>query len=454
MDKAPFKLAQKLSFEHLDEAFKRRVYPSDSAIDNLAHFDEDLAEEPTNAIDIINQLHEYGSPATLPLVAGRYFGFVNGSYLPAAMAAKNMASFWDQNTALHVISPICSKLEEVVEKWLKDLFKLPEETAAGFVSGSSVAIYCALAAGRMHLYEKLGWDVNAKGLYNAPKIRIIAGKQIHATVKKAIALLGLGLDHIEWVATDAQGRIMIDEIPPLDDHCILCLQAGDVGSGAFDDFSQACKLAKEAGAWVHIDGAFGLWARCCKQLSHLCDGMELADSWSVDGHKTLNTPYDSGIVLCKHKDALVKALQASGSYIVYGPKRDGMLYTPEMSRRSRVVELWAALKSLGKEGVDRLVLDLHERTKQFASMINKDAFETLNQVHFNQLMIACKTDAMTENVLDLVQRKGVCWAGPSKWNGRKVIRISICAWTTTEEDIDLSVESFNSCFEELYGNQS
>ncbi|WP_209319661.1 pyridoxal phosphate-dependent decarboxylase family protein [Ancylomarina longa] len=338
------------------------------------------------------------------------------------------------------------KLETVVEQWLLELFKLPEQTVAGFVSGTSMAILVGLAAARWRIYNRLNWDVNAKGLRNAPEIRIVAGRHAHGTVLKAVALLGLGKDNIEWVEVDEQGRIIPEHIPDLDDQTILILQAGNVNSGAFDNFDKICDKAKMANAWVHIDGAFGLWAAGSNSLKYLVKGIEKANSWSVDGHKTLNTPYDCGIVLCNDKEAMVAALQATGSYIVYGEKRDGMLYTPEMSRRARVVELWASLKYLGKEGIDSLILGLHERAVQFSKELKEQGFQILNEVVFNQVLVACENDDLTDSIMEGIQNSLECWCGGAIWDNRQVIRISVCSWATTSEDITRSVKTFVNAY--------
>jgi glutamate/tyrosine decarboxylase-like PLP-dependent enzyme len=344
----------------------RNVYPTNEALENLKHFDETMPIKSSNSIEIIEQLNSYGSPATVSQIGGRYFGFVNGSVVPCGLAAKLLGTFWDQNTAMYVISPIAGKLEKVVEQWLKSIFKLPPETVAGFVSGTSTANLCGLASARFRLLKNQGWDINQKGLLNAPPIRIIAGKEAHSTVIKTIGLLGFGHDNIEFIDTDAQGRIRTDLIPELDNKTLLILAAGNVNSGSFDNFSEICERAKQAGAWVHIDGAFGLWAGAVEKLRHLTNGIEYANSWAVDGHKTLNTPYDCGIILCNDKEALTSALHMSGGYLVLSDDRDGMFYTPEMSRRARIIELWATLKYLGTSGIDRMVYGLYERAKQFA----------------------------------------------------------------------------------------
>ena len=437
-----FRQAQKYAFDYADNVLERSVFPTPDAIADLDKFVEELPESSGNAAEMLEQLNKYGTPASVAQTGGRYFGFVNGGVIPASLAARWLSDFWDQNTALYVISPITAKLEEVSESWLRKLLGLPEKVVAGFVSGSSLAIFCGLAAARYRIFQNNDWDINKKGFYGAPKIRVVAGCQAHGTVVKAIALLGLGTDNIEWVETDTQGRIIPSEIPELDERTILILQAGNVSSGAFDSFDETCEKANKANAWVHIDGAFGLWAAASGRLKHLTKGMKKANSFSVDGHKTLNTPYDSGIVLCSDKEALTHALHASGSYIAYSENRDGMLYTPEMSRRARAIELWAALKYLGQEGVDELVFSLHQRAVQIGQELKAENFQVLNDVVFNQVLVACDSDKITDQTMRHIQESGECWVGGASWDGKTVIRISICSWATTEDDITRSVSAF------------
>lgn len=441
-EKSIFNQVKEYAFEYADNSLNRNVYPTEEAIEDLKIFDEDLPEFPNQPQDILEKLHKYGSPATVSQIGGRYFGLVNGGIVPTGLAAKWLSDFWDQNTPLYVTSPIISKLESVVERWLRQIFDLPNETVAGFVSGTSMAILCGLAAARYIVFKRLDWDINSKGLINAPRIRIVAGKHAHGTVLKAIALLGLGKDNIEWIDVDQQGRIIPENIPELDEKTILILQAGNVNSGAFDAFDKICDKANKANTWIHIDGAFGLWASGSVKLNHLTQGIEKADSWSVDGHKTLNTPYDCGIVLCSDREALVSALQATGSYIIYGEKRDGMLYTPEMSRRARIVELWATMKYLGRQGISELVTGLHERAVQFATELKKNNFSILNEIVFNQVLVCCDSDELTEKTLTFIQDLRECWCGGAIWDNRKVIRISVCSWATTQEDISRSVRAF------------
>ena len=441
-DRSIFQQAQTYAFDYLDQVFDRPVFPKDTDLENLAIFEEALPNHSTPTSKLLKTLHQYGSPATTAQIGGRYFGFVNGGIVPAGLAAKCLSDFWDQNTAMQVISPISAKLETVVEKWLIQLFKLPSQTVAGFVSGTSSATFCGLAAARFRILQKQGWDMNTKGLFDAPKIRIVSGRQTHSTVLKAVSLLGFGTDNIEWVEVDDQGRIIPEKMPPLDDRTIVLLQAGNVNSGSFDPFWEIGQKAKAAGAWVHIDGAFGLWAAAVGQLNDLTRGIELANSWSVDGHKTLNTTYDSGIVLCEDKEALVSALHLSGAYIILGKERDGMFFTPEMSRRARIIELWATMKFLGTGGIDEMIYGLHQRAQQFAAELTDQGFQILNKVVFNQVLVYCDSDEKTAKILKAVQALRVCWCGGSRWHGKRVIRISVCSWATTAEDVSLSVASF------------
>lgn len=442
-EKTIFDQVQQYAYDYLDTVQGRNVFPTADALNGLTHFEGPLPLETTSPKDVLTQLNTYGAPATMAQLGGRYYGFVNGSSVPVGLAAKTLATYWDQNTALQIISPLVSKLELVVEGWLKSLFHFPESTVAGFVSGTSAANLCGLAAARYRILKNLDWDINEKGLMGSPQIRIVAGNQIHSSVMKALNLLGIGRQSVEYVETDEQGRLLADKMPILDSTTIVILQAGNVNSGSFDPFEVVCKKANDVGAWVHVDGAFGLWAGAISHFDHLTDGLNKAQSWAVDGHKTLNTPYDSGIILCADEESLVSALHSAGSYIIRGDGRDGMFYTSAMSRRSRIIELWAILKYLGKSGIDEMIIGLHERALQFASLFEKvEGFEVLNDVVFNQVMIQCASDELTLNVMENVQEQRICWAGSSMWKDRKVIRISVCSWATTKEDVRRSVESF------------
>ena len=432
--------AYKAALEYTGSINKRRVFPGEAEIRGLSSFEEKLSENPVETSEIINQLHTYGSPATVAQTGGRYFGFVCGGVLPSSLAARWLADSWDQNGALYLMSPVCSKIEEITEKWIAELLGLPEETAAGFVSGSSTATIIGLAAGRNFLLKNAGYDIFGKGLVNAPGIKVVIGEGAHSTVFKALSIIGLGNNDLIKVPGDDQGRIKEDLIPEPDNMTLLVLQAGNVNSGSFDRFENICRKAKKAGSYVHIDGAFGLWAAACKELSHLTKGIELADSWSVDGHKTLNTPYDSGIILSKHRELHIQSMHMTGSYIAVSDKRDSMMYTAEMSRRARAVDAWAALKGLGRKGVSELVYELHSKAVYFADLLKTGGLEILNNVVFNQILVRFETDEKTEELVKRIQESGVCWMGGSKWQGKSVIRISVSSYRTTYEDIDVSAE--------------
>lgn len=442
LHKALYQQAMEYAFDYLDTLRERPVYPTEAALAALDALDEPMPEQATKAAAVLKLLHDVGSPATTAQGGGRYFGFVNGGVMPAALAARLLADVWDQNAGLYVMSPIAAKLEQLCEAWLVDLLDLPADTAAGFVSGTSTANLCGLLAGRHAILRRQGWDVNARGMFNAPPIRVVMSAAAHATVRKALAIIGVGAAQIEIIAADGQGRFDARQLPPLDDRTLLILQAGNVNSGAFDPFVRLCGAARQAGAWVHIDGAFGLWARACEATAALTDGIELADSWAVDGHKTLNSPYDNGIAICRDRHALAGALQADGAYLQFSQNRDGMLYTPEMSRRARSIELWALLKSLGRSGIDRLIRQLCQRARQFASELDKRGFRILNDVVFNQVLVACDTPELTVRTLQAIQAGRVCYCGGSQWHGEPVIRISVCSWRTTPADVRRSAQAF------------
>lgn len=442
-NKQLFRNAESFGLDYLDHAFNRNVYPTKKALDAFKIFDENIPEKSGNALETLALLNKHGAPGTTTQIGGRYFGFVHGGIIPIGLAAKKLSTFWDQNASVHLSSPVASKLETVVQKWLVEIFSLPKQTVAGFVSGTSMANFCALVAARYRILKNLNWDVTKKGLYNAPHIRVVTCKQAHSSMMQAISLAGFGTSNIEWVDVDAQGRIIADQIPELDNTTILSLQAGNVNSGAFDDFATICKMAKERGAWIHVDGAFGLWAGATRKFKYLTSGYDHANSWAVDAHKTLNAPYDSGIILCTDKEALISALHINADYLPNGNERNGMYFTPEMSRRSRVFELWAILRYLGRHGIEELVFNLHKRATQFAELLNsEEGFEVQNEVTFNQVLARCETDEITEKVINEIQEIRECWVGGSLWKGRKVIRISVCSWATTGEDVIRSVASF------------
>ena len=434
---------------YYEEASERRIFPTKEDQEKAKAAFSPLPLDGMDAPAVVQQMHETFGDACINTIGGRYFGFVTGGVLPATLASRVLSDGWDQNAPLYRTSPAAAIVEDHCEAWLKDLFGLPSETIAGFVSGSSLAIYSGLAAARWRILARQGWDLNAKGLNGAPPIRVVAGRHAHATVVKAVTLLGLGTDNVEWVDVDEEGRIKPEDVPALDEKTIVLLQAGNVNGGGFDDLKTLCAASNAAGAWTHVDGAFGLWAAAAKDYRHLTDGMENANSWSCDAHKTLNTPYDCGVIFCRDREALNKALHASGSYFEHSNDRDGMFYTPELSRRARAFDVWAALMSLGRKGVDDLVSLLCQRTAQFAEEIEQAGFTLAAPPSFNQLLFAAGSDDETERVLKSVQDGEDCWAAGADWHGRRVIRISVCSWATTQEDITRSVDAFKTAREEV-----
>lgn len=436
--------ASSYALEYRRRVSRSRFYPDETALNNLLNFREPVPEKGSDDSAVIDMLHRWGAPAAVASTGGRYFGFVTGGITNVGLAASWMADAWDQNAALYVTSPIAATLEEVLENWLTSLLSLPPKTAAAIVSGAATAILCALTAGRNELCRRRGWDVRQDGLAGAPRIRVLVSEQAHSTVARAVAILGLGANSIEPLECDSQGRVRPDCIPDLDETCLVVLQAGNVNGGSFDPFEDIALRTREAGAWLHIDGAFGLWARACPSLSYLCRGAELADSWSVDAHKTLNAPYDCGVVLCEDRNALSASMQTEASYIQWSANRDNMAYSPEMSRRARAIPLWATIKSLGRNGIATQVEKLHTLAGEFARLLAAAGFEICNNVQFNQVLVAGRDDEETSRTLEGLQSNGEIWCSGATWNFRKVIRISVCSFATTRDDIHRAAAAFSS----------
>ncbi|MGB2625592.1 MAG: aminotransferase class V-fold PLP-dependent enzyme [Candidatus Acidiferrum sp.] len=374
-------------------------------------------------------------------MGGRFFGGVIGGSLPITVAAHWMADAWDQNACLFEISPISAYLEEIVLGWLLDLFDLPKSAGGALVTGTQMADVTALAAARTSLLGNIGWDVEGDGLFGAPPINVVVGDEVHATMLKALALLGFGRDRVIRVRVDSQGRMLASHIPNLRGPAIICVQLGNVNTGACDPIGDICAIAHSAGAWVHVDGAFGLWAATAPARRHLAEGLTAADSWATDGHKWLNTPQDCGIAIVRDREALRRAMAISADY--YGPlsHRQPMQWCPDSSRRARAVELWAALRFLGKNGVAELVERTCRLASQFAKNLASAGFEVPNEVELNQVLVAFGTDQETERVIQAVQEEGTCWCGGTVWKGRRAMRISVSSWATSSEDVDRSSDA-------------
>jgi glutamate/tyrosine decarboxylase-like PLP-dependent enzyme len=373
---------------YLDGLNARSVAPSQEALDRLAILDEPLPECPTDPKAVIDLLDRVGSPATMATAGGRFFGFVHGGSLPAAMAANWLAGAWDQNAVLHATSPIASRLEEVAQRWLTELLDLPEDCGVAFVSGATMANFTGLAAARTALMEMLGWDVEADGLFGAPPLTVVVSEETHPSVRKALGLLGLGRRRVVQVPVDDQGRMRAEAFPKLDAPAIVCVQAGNVNTGAVDPVGEVCERAHASGSWVHVDGAFGLWAKASPALAALAAGVEQADSWATDAHKWLNVPYDSGLAFVRDGASLTRAMSLTAAYIPKGARRDPGQFTPELSRRARGVEIWAALRSLGKSGLAAMIDRTCCYARRFAEGLRSAGYEILNDVSLNQVLVS------------------------------------------------------------------
>lgn len=422
----------------------RRVAPSPEDIARLDALGGEWNNDPRDPSEVIAQLDELGSPATVASTGGRYFGFVTGGALPVAMAANWLAGAWDQNAALFAQSPAASRIEDIVSQWLLDIFALPKSCGVGFVTGATTANFTALAAARHALLSRAGWEVEERGLFGAPEITVVVGAEVHASMLKALSLLGFGRKRVVTVPADDQGRMLADRVPKLDDRTLIAIQAGNVNTGAFDPAAEICERAHRAGAWVHVDGAFGLWASAAPHRARLLTGFSGADSWATDCHKWLNVPYDSGLAMVRDAEHLRAAMTVRAAYLQMGEHREPWQYTPEASRRARGVEVWAALRSLGRRGLAEMIERDCRLASRFADGFRQAGFEILNDVVLNQVMVSFGDAEKTRRVIDGVQQEGTCWCGGTEWHGQAAMRVSVSSWATTEEDVDRSLAAILS----------
>jgi glutamate/tyrosine decarboxylase-like PLP-dependent enzyme len=431
--------AEERARAYLRDLDRRSVFPSDPALAALAHFHEPMPEASTHALDVIRILDEFGSPATVATTGGRYFGFVIGGTLPASLAASRLVSTWDQNAVFHAMSPVVAEIEEVVVRWVVELLGLPKDCEGGIVTCATAANFTALAAARHALLGRSGWNVADDGMFGAPPIDVVVGEEVHASVLKALNLVGFGGKRVTRVPTDHQGRMRVDKLPKLRKNSLVCIQAGNVNTGSFDPAGEICRWAHESEAWVHVDGAFGLWAAASPKYRHLVSGFELADSWGTDAHKWPNVGYDCGIVLVQDAAALRAAMTISAAYLQPGSKREPANQTPDSSRRARAVELWAGLKSLGKQGMAELIERTCRYAKRFATGLREAGYEVLNDVVINQVLVSFGAAKTTMEVMRRIQEDGTCWCGGTVWQGKTAMRISVSSWATAEEDVEESL---------------
>jgi glutamate/tyrosine decarboxylase-like PLP-dependent enzyme len=420
---------------YADARFERKVGPLEvRQLDEFRHALPNTGRQPAEIIDMLDRL---GAPATCSVTGPRYFGFVTGGTLPAALAANWLSSAWDQNAAMYIMSPVGAVLEEISIQWLVDALGLPAGTNGTFTTGATMANFTCMAAARHRVLANLGWDVEKDGLFEAPPITVIVGEEAHVSLSKTLGLLGLGRDRVIRVPVDGQGRMRSNCLPKLHGPAILCLQAGNVNTGAFDPAHEI--IPKMHGAWVHVDGAFGLWDMAAKREQS--SGYELADSWATDGHKWLNVTYDCGISFVKDAPALKSAMSISAAYLTESPQREGSHWSPESSRKARGIEVWAALLSLGRDGLRELIERCCSHARTFADLLQKAGFEILNDVVLNQVLVSFGSDEKTLAVIQAIQQDGTCWCGGTVWKGRTAMRISVSSWLTTEADVHRSADA-------------
>ena len=416
----------------------RRVFPDAEALDALRRFEETLPRQGFSGAGTLAMLDEIGSPATVVSNGPRYFGFVIGATLPAAAAVERLALAWDQCASSFDNSPIAATIEKVAGRWVLEALDLPRESAVGFGTSATACGLTCLATARRALLARAGWDFDNDGLTGAPEIRVVVPETVHVTVKKALRVLGFGMKRIVFAPVDEHGRIDPERLPPLDARTILCLQAGEVNTGECDLFAPSIARARAAKAWVHVDGAFGLWARASAEAAHLTDGVEGADSWTCDGHKWLNTPYDCAMAICRDGDAMAATMNSDAVYAAASKDAQKNL-TLEFSRRARGVAVWAALRTLGREGVASMIERHRAQARRLGEGLRTAGYRVLNRVVLNQVLVRADSDAETVAIREAAQASGELWFGPTVWAGQPAFRLSVSSWRTRDEDIENAI---------------
>jgi glutamate/tyrosine decarboxylase-like PLP-dependent enzyme len=427
----------------------RRIAPHPDAVRQLATLDRAVPDFGRSAAEVLETLDRVGSPATTMQIQGRFFGFVNGGVDPAAQAASMLTSAWDQNAALPVMSPAAAQFDEVAALWVTQLLGLPSSSVATFCGGCTVANFTAIVAARDVLLERKGWSVAERGLVGAPAIKVVTSDETHISVLKSLRLAGLGRDNIRFVPCDEFGRMRAEQLGDVDDMTLAVLQAGNVNTGYSDPFADVIPVIEAAGGWTHVDGAFGLWAAVSPTRRESVRGVELADSWATDAHKWLNAPYDSGIVICKRIDDLRRAMMIEASYLATTDPRPLMHLSIQMSQGARGTLTWAALSSLGRQGVVELIDRTSDLAARFAQQLGEAGANVLVPPIINQAIVQFTDDATTDAVISAVQQEGTCWLGGSTWHGKRVMRISVSDMATTEADIDASAAAVIRCWKAL-----
>ena len=423
----------------------RRVAPDAAALAALAAFDEPWPEVGASEVETLERLDSIGSPATVATTGRRYFGFVNGATHPVALGSAWLASSWDQNAALPVMSPVAAKLHDVVRGWLVEALRLPTDTGVAFVSGATVANASCLAAARDALLGQAGWDVQSDGLFGAPELPVVIGERAHSTLSKSLGLVGLGRDRVTVVPADDQGRMRADQLPDLEGPVLVCAQAGEVNTGAFDPFDEIADWVAARSGWLHVDGAFGLWALADPGRADLVRGLDRADSWATDGHKWLNVTYDCGIAFVRRLGDLRRTFSATAGYLPPSDGFDAMHHTPQSSQRARQVEVWAVLRTLGRQGLEQLVVQACDVATAMAEQLREGGLTILNDVVLNQVLVRLVDGPTTEALIAEVQADGRVWCGPTQWDGATAMRISVSSWKTDLDDATVAAEVILDC---------
>jgi glutamate/tyrosine decarboxylase-like PLP-dependent enzyme len=449
VDEALLLRAQAHAAAYLRSMPERHVGAQATRDELLAALRTPLGAQGQDPTSVLDALAAQGARGTMASAGPRYFGFVIGGTLPVALAADWLTSTWDQNPGIYATSPVMSVIEDVAREWLLDLFDLPRTSSLGFVTGCQMANFTGLAAARHGVLRRAGWDVEADGLAGAPRIHLITSAESHITVDVSLRYLGFGTRSLLRVETDGQGRMRADRLRRLLENLhgptIICAQAGNVNTGSFDPLREIAEAAREHGAWLHVDGAFGLWARTSDTLRPLADGIELADSWATDAHKWLNVPYDCGVVISRHAEDHRASMTSTAAYLVQtkGVERDAVDWVPEFSRRGRGVPVYAAIRALGREGVAAMIDRNCANAKQMADLLRRDPrVQVLNDVVLNQVLVRFgNDDDLTRAVIAGVQEEGTCWLGGTTWQGLAAMRISFSNWSTSKEDVARSGEA-------------
>ena len=438
-----------LAADYLETLDTRQIRPERGYREMHELFDRAVPDRPADPADVVEELAAVGEQGVMAIGSGRWYGFVAGGAVPSSLAADWLVSAWDQNTGLAEPTPATSALEAVTGRWVLELLGLPPDSSFAFVTGCQMAHVTCLAAARHSVYRRAGWDLPQRGLAGAPPLRVVLGGKRHVTIKRALRLLGIGESQEVVLPADSEGRMATEQLGAALDGStptIVCAQAGEVNTGAFDDLEAIVELAARAGAWVHVDGAFGLWAAASPALAHLVAGYERADSWATDGHKWLNVPFDCGIALCAHRDDHEAAMEYAAPYLAVSEShvaRDPMGYSPEFSRRARAVPVWAAIRELGREGITALVDRCCAHARAIAEgLAALPGCEIVNEVVLNQVLFRFEDDVRTQAILAAVQEEGEAWMSPTTWDGKFTIRISVVGWRTSEHDVERTVAAF------------